>query len=105
MAKATINAGICGFHTVVETHMEEDLCKVSIQSDCPAVQRLAEALTEVNPYAEISFRRKLPRTIEMGIQHCAHAACPVPIGIIKAVEVEANLALPADVSIIIERTD
>lgn len=105
MAKATINAGICGFSTIVETHMEEDLCKVAIQSDCPAIQRLAGALTEVNPYAEISFRRKMPRTIEMGMQHCTHAACPVPVGIIKAIEVEANLALPADVTIIMERTE
>ena len=33
------------------------------------------------------------------MQHCPHAACPVPVGIIKAIEVEAKLAVPADVSI------
>jgi hypothetical protein len=35
----------------------------------------------------------------LGRQHCPHAACPVPVGIIKAIEVEAELAIPADVTI------
>jgi hypothetical protein len=35
----------------------------------------------------------------MGTKYCSHAACPVPVGIIKAIEVEAHLALPADVTI------
>ena len=99
MAKAEVHAGICGFKTVIETHMDGETCKVSIKSDCPAIQRLGEELTEVEPFQEISFRRKMPLTHQMGIKHCSHAACPVPVGIIKAVEVEAGLALPADVTI------
>jgi hypothetical protein len=35
----------------------------------------------------------------MAVKFCSHAACPVPVGIIKAIEVESNLALPADVTI------
>lgn len=105
MAKAEIHAGICGFTTIVETHLEGDLCKVTITSDCAAIQRLGQNLTEVNPYQEISFRRKLPLTHEMAAKFCAHAACPVPVGIIKAVEVESNLALPADVTIKISRSE
>ncbi len=103
MAKAEVHAGICGFKTVIQTRMEGDLCQVSIQSECPAVQRLGEALTQVDPYQEISFRRQTPLTLQMAARHCSHAACPVPVGIIKAVEVEANLALPADVIIQVTR--
>jgi hypothetical protein len=33
------------------------------------------------------------------MQHCPHAACPVPVGVVKTIEVEAKLALPADVTI------
>ncbi|MCC6955902.1 MAG: hypothetical protein IT316_03850 [Anaerolineales bacterium] len=47
----------------------------------------------------------MPRSLEMGAQYCNHAACPVPVGIIKAVEVESNLALPADVSIKLSKTE
>jgi len=99
VAKAEIHAGICGFTTVVEATMDGKVCILEINSDCEAVRKLARNLSQVEPFQEISFRGVMPRTIEMGIAHCAHAACPVPVGIIKAVEVAARLALPQDVSI------
>jgi hypothetical protein len=105
MAKAEVHAGICGFTTIIETTLDDDVCKVAIQSECTAIQRLAQALTEVNPYQEISYRRKTPLTMEIAVKFCSHAACPVPVGIIKAVEVEANLALPADVTIKVSRSE
>ena len=40
----------------------------------------------------------------LGAKYCTHAACPVPVGIIKAVEIEAGLALPTDVSIKLTKT-
>lgn len=103
MAKAEIFAGICGFNTTVQTHMNGRTCQLEIQSECKAIQRLAENLTEVDPFKEISFRRQLPQTYEAAHQYCSHAACPVPSGIIKAIEVEAGLALPKDVTIRISK--
>jgi hypothetical protein len=99
MAKAEIHAGICGFNTTVRTTMDGTVCKVAIESECKAIQKLAEHLTQVDPLGEISSHRRLPKTLEAGQQYCTHAACPVPVGIIKAIEVEAHLALPADVTI------
>jgi hypothetical protein len=104
MAKAEVYAGICGFNTTIETTLAGDMCNVSIQSECAAIQRMAKELTQVNPYQEISFRRKTPLTLEMAVKFCSHAACPVPVGIIKAIEVESNLALPADVTIKVSRS-
>jgi hypothetical protein len=104
MAKAEVFAGICGFNTVIETQMEGEMCKISIQSECASIQRMAAELTEVDPYGEISYRRKTPLTLQAAVKFCKHAACPVPVGIIKAVEVEANLALPADVMIKVSRS-
>ena len=99
LSKAEIHSGICGFTTVVEATMEGKLCNLAIRSDCKEIQKLSQDLKQVHPLQEISFGRSIPRTIQLSMQHCPHAACPVPVGIIKAVEVEANLALPADVSI------
>ncbi len=96
MARAEITSGICGFTATVETHMDGRNCLVSITSECKAIQSLAEQLTEVNPFQEISFRGEGPRTLKLGAQYCYHPACPVPVGIVKAIEVEAGLALPAD---------
>lgn len=79
--------------------MKGSQCAISIQSECEAIQKIAKELTEVDPFQEISFRGKGPRALEMGVKHCFHTACPVPVGIIKAVEIEAGLALPKDATI------
>jgi hypothetical protein len=79
--------------------MDGSACNVSIESECKAITRLAAELKQVDPFQEISFRRKMPLIHEMGVKYCTHAACPVPVGIVKAVEVEAGLALPKDVVI------
>ena len=99
LAKAEINSGICGFSATVETRMEGSRCLVSIESSCDAIQRLGEELVEVEPFQEITFRGEGPRTLRLGAKHCYHPACPVPVGIVKAIEVSARLALPAEASI------
>ena len=60
---------------------------------------MAKDLTQVDPMAEIGFHGDGPLTLRMSAQHLPHAACPVPAGIVKAVEVAAGLALPKDASI------
>ncbi len=103
MAEAKVYSGACGFTTVIHAAMDGRLCKLSMESECKAVQRLAAELTEVEPFREISFRKGMPKAFELGAKHCSHAACPVPVGIIKAVEVEAQLNLPVDVTITLSK--
>lgn len=99
VSEAKITSGICGFSAIVVARMSGHCCSVSIESDCDAIQRLAGELVEVDPFQEISFRGQGPTALRLGAKHCYHPACPVPVGIIKAVEVEAGLALPADATI------
>ncbi len=105
MAKVEVFAGICGFRTLIEAKSADDTVKLAIQSDCAAITRLASQLYEVDPFQEITFRRSGPLTFQMSNQYCSHTACPVPVGIIKAVEVEAGLALPMDVTIKVSKGD
>ena len=105
MAKAEVCAGVCGFTSKIEATMEGKVCRLAISSDCEAIRRLAEELTQVQPFQEISSRRAVPQTLQMGLKHCIHAACPVPVGIIKAVEVEAKLALPREVIIKVSKEE
>jgi len=105
MAKAEINAGICGFNTTVVATMNGDgFVHLDIQSECKAVCKLGEALQDVDPYREFSWRRSMPQTLDLAPKCLSHPACPVPSGIIKAIEVEAGLALPADVTIRISKS-
>jgi hypothetical protein len=99
MASAEIESGICGFCTTVRTTSEGRKVRVEFETDCGYVEQLAEALTEVDPFQEISYRGEGPVTLRLAAEHLVHPACPVPSGIIKAIEVEAGLALPKDASI------
>ena len=106
MAKVEIDAGICGFKTQVETLMSKKRsCSITIKSSCQHIQKLAEELAEVDPFREISFRGEGPITLQLATKYCSHTACPVPTGIIKAVEVAAGLALPQDAIIRVSKDD
>jgi len=96
---AKITSGICGFTATVQARSDGRKVKLEIESECAAIQALAAELTEVDPFQEITFRGEGPRTLKAGARHCYHPACPVPVGIIKAVEVESGLALPAEARI------
>ena len=103
MATARIKAGICGFTTTVTARMNGDACELTIESECPDVECMAQELAQVDPFQEITFRRGGPRTLQVAARTCKHPACPVPSGIIKAIEVAAGLALPADACIELSR--
>ena len=106
MAKAEICSGVCGFNTTVEADKDDSgQVQLSIESECKAINRLAAELNLVDPYREFTYKGEGPLTFEVAAEHCSHAACPVPVGIIKAVEIEAGLALPADVSIKLSKSD
>jgi hypothetical protein len=94
-------SGICGMITEIRATSVDQARKVhlEINTRCENIQKLARNLKFVDPMEEISFRGKGPKTLQMAAKHCQHTACPVPSGIIKAVEVASGLALPKDASI------
>jgi hypothetical protein len=106
VAKAEIDAGICGFHTTcVATRNDDGTIHLDIESDCKAVLKLAEQIRDVDPFKEGFWRRSVPTIHQLAPQCLSHPSCPVPSGIIKAIEVEAGLALPKDVSIKVTASD
>jgi hypothetical protein len=104
-SRSEITAGICGFTTTVDVTCEEYTCAIAIRSDCPNVQKLAAELTEADAFNEIGYRGGRPKTFELSERYLPHTACPVPIGIIKAIEVAAELAFDKDVQIHVSRLE
>lgn len=105
MAKAKIEAGSCGFQAYVEAKADPEdnyNIQLKIESDCKHIQKLADDLTEVNALGELSHRRGDPVILQKGAQYCTHASCPVPVGIMKTVEVAAGLSLPQVAKIEVE---
>jgi hypothetical protein len=105
MAKARIHAGICGFTTEVTAEQNGDMkVRLAVESSCPHITEIFAQLQEVEPFTEIGFfGGRVPAVLQAQQNSCPHAACPVFSGVIKAVEVAAGLALPADVSITLEK--
>lgn len=100
MTRVDVFSGACGSATVIEAMADGGgRIGLEIKSDCKAVQELGGHLLEVDPFQEISFRGEGPLALRLARQVLPHPACPVPVGIIKAVEVESGLALPADATI------
>lgn len=103
MAKSVIEAGICGLKTTVTVEDKDGMnYTLNVDSDCGAYKDLSERLPEVSMMA--GFDPVGTGAIyEACRAKCKHGACPVPMGIIKTVEVAANMALPADVKVTIEK--
>jgi hypothetical protein len=78
---------------------------VTLESTCPDVQKLSLELDEVDAYRSIDLRSGLPEVLQLAFARCRHAACPVPTGIVKCIEVAASLAVPRDVSMHISVED
>jgi hypothetical protein len=107
-AKVEIDAGICGFHTKASV-TSEDCQNVSfdVESDCEKIRVLADALREkglIDAYQEISPASPsvVLETVHSVLKGCC-AACAVPVGLFKAMQVAAGLALPKEITIRLEK--
>jgi len=98
-AVVVVEAGVCGHAATIRAEKTDGYtARVEIESSCQHVQKIAPEPLEVDALRQIGLRAGLPSLLESAYANCAHAACPVPSALIKAVEVAAGLALPGDVS-------
>ena len=105
-AKVTVDAGICGFSSRISAWDDgSGLVRVDIESDCEHVNKLAREFDSMDPMSLFMVKAKDSEVFAGAARCLAHQPCPVPIGILKAVEVAAGLALPRDVTIVVEKED
>ena len=96
-----VMSGICGMITEIRATSQDrsSLVNLDINTRCESIQALAGELTVVDSEEEMWFGGNGPKTLRMAAKHCKHTACPVPSGIIKAIEVASGRALPKDARI------
>jgi len=105
LTRVIVKAGICGFDTTVEaTKTGKRTVSVVVQSDCEAVAGMNGDLENLGWLEALGPPGK-SAVWQCVCQHLKHPSCPVPIGIMKAIEVELDLALPKDVVIHFERAE
>ena len=103
-AWVVVDAGICGFQTRI--HAESDDSQnvtFSIVSGCEKAQAFGKALIAKGPvdgYGEIGAGADgvVLATARESLKGCC-AACVVPVGAFKAMQVAAGVALPKDVTL------
>ena len=109
-ARTQIDAGVCGFHTDINTSSDDGMfVTFDVASNCENIRGLGDALTSigsVNAYEEISPAGDsvIMSTVRECLKGCC-AGCAVPVGIFKSMQVAAGLALPKDITITIRKGD
>ena len=107
MIKTAIQAGICGFSTMVRAR-SDDMQNVTLEitSTCDKIRGLAADLGPIDAYQEIGdgFDGMIHQAVQKHLKGCC-SGCVVPSGIFKSVQVAGGVALPAPASIIIERVE
>ena len=106
MISVDIDPGVCGLLTTAKVRSQDmQKATVEIQSACPDIQAMAEELGEVDGYREAFNKVGDSPIYELARKHCKHAACPVPMAIVKGVEAAIGAALPKDVQVRIRRSE
>ena len=107
-ARAEVEAGVCGFKaTIVAASGDGQNVTFDIKTDCEKNAAAAAKLMARGPVDAFQEISPAGEGVVMGIvrQHlkgCC-AACAIPVGVFKAMQVAAGLALPQDVTIRIEK--
>ena len=98
--RVSVDPGICGFPCVVEAErVRKRVARVTINhSACEQIKKLADLLEEI-PLKDM-FAPFSRNPIFMAAEQAGcHPACPVPLAVLKALEVAMDMALPGEVCI------
>lgn len=98
--KVVVDAGVCKMKTLI-TAKENDMgmIDISIRSDCPNILKMSWKLEPVSAFSEVEAKFSESEIYRLADNTVPHTACPVPAGIIKALEVAGDLGLKRDASI------
>lgn len=99
MVTVRITPGNCNFQSRLHVdRITKTRFKVRIETECEQVSGLAGLIRKLTLRDALSPLTQSP-LLEKAVASGMHVSCPIPLGIIKAVEVEAGVALPTDVCI------
>lgn len=100
MTKVLISPGACGFSVLVAAVSEKDKkIRISIETECEMVKKMTEEIETLDMMSVFTRLHDNP-VYRSAAKHLSHVTCPVPGGILKAMEAESGLAVPKDVSIV-----
>lgn len=101
MTHVIVEPGVCGLTADIKAEaVDMGEVNITIDTKCPMIAELVEGLEQPVDAFEILGMSGDDPLLESARQGTRiHAACPTIAGIVKAVEVAAQMALPRDASI------
>lgn len=94
-----IDGGVCRFKThVTATSEMMGNITLDIETSCPNMPKMIARLGDINAYEEIAGGY-LKSKVFAAAAELPHVTCPVPTGILKAIEAAGGLGLKRDPSI------
>ena len=100
MTRVDIEAGICGVYARVHAVKRGGRSvEITIESDCKQVIALGESLNHLDIQGLFHRPFNLNPVYEKAGRCHLHPGCPVPCAVIKAAEIELELALKKDVKL------
>lgn len=100
MTKVIITSGACGYSVTVRAEKGKDRkITLAIDTECEMVKKMLEDISTLDMMTALTGFQNNP-VYKSASKHLKHAACPVPSGIVKAVEAEAGFNVPKDATII-----
>ncbi len=98
MTTVEVTPGICGYDTVIHCTLDDMYsAELALETDCAQIRQLSDAIDKQEMLQELGKPITENQIYQAAARCKVHTACPVPSAICKALEVEAGLALPADV--------
>jgi hypothetical protein len=99
MTKVIVNSGACGFTVAIKAEKgKERKITLSLDTSCEMVQKMLADIATVDGRVTLVGFRDNP-VYQSAARHLKHVACPVPSAILKAIETEAGMNVPKDVTI------
>ncbi len=99
MTTVIVNSGACGFSVTISAETRKDKkIAISLYTECSMVKKMLEDIAILDRFAALTGFQNNP-VYQSASKHLKHAACPVPSGILKAIEAEAGLNVPKDATI------
>jgi uncharacterized protein DUF6951 len=98
--RVNVDPGICGFPCVIQVR-KDDARTVSIEisgSECKQIKKLAGQLKRMT-MQELFLPVSKNSAFLFAQKFGCHPSCPVPVAVLKAVEVGMEMALPKQVRI------
>jgi hypothetical protein len=103
MTTVIVNAGACGYSiTITAKKNKDNTIAVALDTECGMVKKMLEDIAALDRFAPLTAFQNNP-VYRSAAKHLKHVSCPVPSGILKALEVEAGLNVMKDATITFDK--